>query len=99
LPAPVESAAYFVVTEALTNVAKHSRATAAFVTGRHDGRQLTVSITDNGVGGADPSRGSGLQGLADRLAVVAGRLVLSSPPGGPTVLTLEIPCPTVPSRS
>lgn len=102
LPPAVESAAYFVVTEALTNVARHSRASVAFVHARHDGLQLVVGITDNGVGGADPANGSGLQGLADRLAVVAGRLILSSPPGGPTVLTLEIPCPTmgpVPSRS
>jgi signal transduction histidine kinase len=102
LPPPVESAAYFVVTEALTNVARHSQASVAFVRAWHDGHQLIVGITDNGVGGADPARGSGLQGLADRLAVVAGRLILSSPPGGPTVLTLEIPCPTigpVPSRS
>lgn len=92
-PEAVESAAYFAVAEALTNVAKHSGATRAAVTAARDASGLlTVEIRDDGHGGADPGRGSGLTGLADRMAVHNGRLRLSSPPGGPTVLRLELPC-------
>ncbi|MFD0968970.1 sensor histidine kinase [Plantactinospora endophytica] len=92
LPNPVEGTAYFVVAEALTNVAKHSGATAATVAlGLEDGR-LTVEVRDDGRGGADPALGSGLTGLADRVAVVDGRMLLSSPPGGPTLLRVELPC-------
>jgi signal transduction histidine kinase len=90
-PASVEAIAYFVVAEALTNVAKHSRATAAGVSvGRH-GDALSVVISDDGIGGADP-RGQGLSGLADRVAGVDGRLTLHSPAGGGTVITAELPC-------
>jgi len=92
LPVPVENTAYFVAAEALTNVAKHSGATTATVAARRHGNVLTVEITDNGRGGADASRGSGLTGLADRVAVTGGRMLLSSPPGGPTVLRVEVPC-------
>jgi signal transduction histidine kinase len=93
LPGHVENTAYFAVAEALTNIAKHSGATSATVTVRlHDG-VLAVEITDNGHGGADPGRGTGLTGLADRVAVAGGRMLLSSPPGGPTILRLEVPCP------
>jgi signal transduction histidine kinase len=92
LPGEVENTAYFVVAEALTNVAKHSGATSAHVTAWQQGNVLTVEIRDNGRGGADLSRGSGLTGLADRLAVAGGRMLLSSPPGGPTVLRVEVPC-------
>jgi len=93
LPGQVENTAYFAVAEALTNIAKHSAATSARVTARrHDG-VLTIEVSDNGHGGADPSRGSGLTGLADRVAVAGGRMLLSSPPGGPTVLWVEVACP------
>jgi signal transduction histidine kinase len=92
LPARVENTAYFAVAEALTNVAKHSGATQASVSARVRDRTLVVEVTDNGRGGADPGRGSGLTGLADRAAVAGGRMLLSSPPGGPTVLRVEVPC-------
>ncbi|MFH9067981.1 sensor histidine kinase [Streptomyces alboflavus] len=92
LPEPVESAAYFAVREALTNVARHSGATRAAVHARHARGALSLTVRDDGTGGADPARGSGLTGLADRLAVLDGTLTVTSPPGGPTVLTLEIPC-------
>ncbi|MER6175782.1 sensor domain-containing protein [Streptosporangium sp. NPDC001681] len=99
LPEVVESTAYFVVCEALANVARHSEARRASVTGRLDGARLVVEIGDDGVGGADAAEGSGLAGLADRVSVVDGRLVLSSPAGGPTLLRVEIPCtPIDPSR-
>jgi len=92
LPSQVEHTAYFVAAEALTNIAKHSGATAATVTARQAGAVLTVEVSDNGRGGADPQRGSGLTGLADRVAVAGGRLLLSSPDGGPTILRVELPC-------
>jgi PAS domain S-box-containing protein len=92
LPAAVESAAYFVVSEALTNVARYAGADRADVTVTLAGGTLTVRVADAGAGGADPAAGSGLRGLADRLAALDGRLDVSSPPGGPTVLTAEIPC-------
>ena len=92
LPCRVENTAYFVAAEALTNIAKHSGATSATITARrHDG-MLVVEISDNGHGGADPARGTGLTGLADRVAVVGGRMLLSSPPDGPTLLHAELPC-------
>jgi signal transduction histidine kinase len=93
LPGQVENTAYFAVAEALTNIAKHSGATSASVTAGRDDGVLTVEVSDDGHGGADPSRGSGLTGLADRVAVAGGRMLLSSPPGGPTVLRVEVPCP------
>ncbi|MFD8598578.1 sensor histidine kinase [Kitasatospora sp. NPDC059646] len=92
LPGPVESAAYFTVTEALTNAAKHSHADEIAVHGALDGDTLVLSVTDNGRGGADPAAGAGLQGLADRVAVLSGRLTVTSPAGGPTRLRLEVPC-------
>ena len=93
LPGHVENTAYFAAAEALTNIAKHSGATSATVTARlHDG-VLAVEISDNGHGGANPGRGTGLTGLADRVVVAGGRMLLSSPPGGPTILHVEVPCP------
>jgi signal transduction histidine kinase len=92
LPVQVENTAYFAVAEALTNVAKHSGATQASVSAWVRDRTLIVSITDNGHGGADPAGGSGLTGLADRVAVAGGRMLLSSPPDGPTMLRVEVPC-------
>jgi len=98
LPGTIEVTAYFAVCEALANIARHSQASRASVRGRLLGDVLTVEVRDDGVGGADPAAGTGLAGLADRIAVVEGRLLLSSPAGGPTVLRVEIPCAqTVPS--
>ena len=91
-PRLVENTAYFVAAETLTNVAKHSGATRASVTAYQHGDLLTVEISDNGHGGADPRRGSGLTGLADRVSVTGGRMLLSSPDGGPTLLRVELPC-------
>lgn len=92
---PVEAVAYFVVSEALTNVAKHAReATRADVTVTRLGGILRVVIADDGVGGADPSRGSGLRGLAQRVRSVDGTFRMSSPVGGPTMMSVELPCPT-----
>lgn len=92
LSAPVEVTAYYVVSEALANLAKHSGAARASITARVTDGTLAVEVRDDGVGGADPARGTGLTGLADRVAVVGGRLSLSSPPGGPTLVRVEIPC-------
>jgi len=89
---PIESAVYFATTELLANVVKHAEATRATVTMTHDGRALTVVVDDDGRGGAASSPGSGLQGVARRLAAFDGTMVLSSPTGGPTTITLEVPC-------
>ncbi|GIH79223.1 sensor histidine kinase [Planobispora longispora] len=97
LPAPVEAAAYFVITEALANVARHSRASRCRLRGRMVGETFLMEIHDDGIGGADPGRGTGLAGLADRVAVVDGRISVSSPAGGPTVLRVEIPCGWLPA--
>jgi signal transduction histidine kinase len=91
-PPIVESTAYFVVSEALANVERHSGARRAWVRGRFTGGLLTVDVRDSGRGGADATRGSGLRGLADRAEAAGARLLVSSPPGGPTLLRLEIPC-------
>ncbi|MFE2266154.1 sensor histidine kinase [Streptomyces griseosporeus] len=95
LPPAVESAAYFVVREALANVARHSGASRAEVRGGHTRGRLVVEVRDDGHGGADAAAGSGLTGLGDRLSVLDGRLSVSSPEGGPTVLRTEIPCEPV----
>lgn len=92
LPALAETTAYFTVTEALTNAAKHSRATQIDITGKLVDERLILLITDDGRGGADPAAGTGLSGLADRLAILRGRLAVSSPIGGPTQLRVEVPC-------
>ena len=99
LPGQVENTGYFVVAEALTNVIKHSGAASASVTARQHGGMLTIEITDNGRGGANPQRGTGLTGLADRVAVTGGRMLLSSPDGGPTLLRVELPCSPSQPRS
>jgi signal transduction histidine kinase len=90
-PAAVEASLYFVVAEALTNIAKYAHATQATVTAIQDEGLVTVQVTDDGIGGADESRGSGLRGLADRVAVVDGTLSVMSPPGRGTTLTCEVP--------
>ena len=92
LPGNVESAAYFVVSEALANVAKYAQATEAAVAVRRTDGRVTVDVTDDGIGGADLTRGSGLRGLADRVAALDGTLSLESPAGGGTHLHAEIPC-------
>jgi signal transduction histidine kinase len=91
-PAPVESAAYFAVSELLANVVKHSGTVEADVDLRHESTALRISVRDNGVGGADPAHGTGLCGIARRLAAFDGVLVVNSPAGGPTEAMLEVPC-------
>lgn len=91
-PAPVEAAAYFVVSEALANVAKHAGATVVAVHIEQDGDHLRVEVADNGVGGARVRAGSGLEGLADRVAALDGRLALHSEPGAGTRVEVELPC-------
>jgi signal transduction histidine kinase len=88
----IESIAYFVVTEALANVAKHAEAAQAEVRVTRVGGVLRVEVRDDGQGGADPAGGSGLRGLTDRVAGVDGRLTVDSPPGGGTTLIAEVPC-------
>ncbi len=90
--APVESAAYFCVSELLANVAKHSGAQQAWVDILFRAGQLRITVTDDGHGGAAPERGSGLRGIERRLGTFDGVLSLSSPPGGPTTITMELPC-------
>ncbi|MDR7275131.1 sensor histidine kinase [Catenuloplanes atrovinosus] len=92
VPAAVEALAYFAVVEALTNAARHGHAQRAEVRVRHDGRTLTATVTDDGTGGADPHRGTGLTGLARRAEALDGTLRVHSPPGGPTTVTVEVPC-------
>jgi len=92
LPEPVESAAYYVVAEALANVAKYASATSVSVSVNRQNGRAVVDVSDDGVGGADPARGSGLRGLADRVEALGGALVVESPPGAGTRLHAEIPC-------
>jgi signal transduction histidine kinase len=92
-PAPeVESIAYFVVAEALTNVAKHAGATEAEVVVARDGDRLVVEIRDDGVGGAEARANGGIGGLTDRVEAIDGTMTVWSPDGGPTVIRAELPC-------
>jgi signal transduction histidine kinase len=92
-PSPViEAVAYFVVSEGLANIAKHAQASQAEVFVQRSGDRLHVIVTDDGVGGADPARGTGLAGLARRAQSVDGTFEVASPPGGPTVLSVDLPC-------
>jgi signal transduction histidine kinase len=92
-PAPViEAVAYFVVSEGLANIAKHAQASQAEVFVQRSGDRLHIIVTDDGVGGADPARGTGLAGLARRAESVDGTFEVVSPPGGPTMLTVDLPC-------
>jgi signal transduction histidine kinase len=91
-PAPVETAVYFAVAECLANVVKHSGADAAWVTLGYGGAALSAVVGDNGTGGASLSGGTGLPGIARRLAPFDGTLAVASPLGGPTTVTLEVPC-------
>jgi signal transduction histidine kinase len=95
LPAPVQSAAYFAVTECLANAVKHAEAARAWVKGFDDGDSLHLVVGDDGRGGADPA-GDGLAGIARRLAAFDGTVTVDSPEGGPTVITMELPWPTDP---
>jgi signal transduction histidine kinase len=92
LDTPVESAAYFAVAEALANVTRHSHASEAWVSVRHEDGTLFLMVGDNGTGGANPSGGTGLRGIERRLAAFDGTMSLSSPPAGPTIVTMELPC-------
>ncbi len=91
-----EQTTYFVIAEALTNVAKHSGATRGQVSVRVTGDRLEATVTDDGAGGAQLAKGHGLAGLADRVHAAGGDLWVSSPDGGPTKIRVELPCPTVP---
>ncbi|TDD96082.1 sensor histidine kinase [Actinomadura rubrisoli] len=91
-PAAVEAAAYFVVAEALTNIAKHSGATEAAASVRREGAHLRVRVRDNGKGGADPGRGSGLAGIRRRVAALDGTTRIDSPDGAGTTLEVDLPC-------
>jgi signal transduction histidine kinase len=95
LPPVVEATAYFLVSEALANVAKHARATRTTVSVRTEEGLVHVEVIDDGVGGADPASGSGLRGLADRVAAVNGHITVTSPTGCGTVVRAEIPLPRV----
>jgi len=94
----IEAVAYFIVSEAITNVVKHAQATQAEVTVAREGDVLRIAVADNGVGGAvlsgtgDHAGGSGLGGLVQRAASVDGTLTIDSPPGGPTLIAAELPC-------
>ncbi|MEU3306507.1 sensor histidine kinase [Nocardiopsis sp. NPDC055551] len=89
---PVESAAYFAIAELLTNTAKHAGATHAWIHINHGRQRLIITVTDNGHGGATPTPESGLNGIARRLDAFDGTMNITSPTGGPTIITLEIPC-------
>ena len=92
LTAPVESACYFAVAEALANAVRHSGARQVHIRMQHTGGLLRVQVADDGAGGADPARGTGLRGVEQRLAAFDGILAVSSPPGGPTMIAMEVPC-------
>ena len=92
LPAPVESAAYFAVAEVITNMIKHSGARLCWVVGREANGLLSIVVGDDGGGGADPEKGSGLRGIERRLEAFDGTVQIASPSGGPTIVTMELPC-------
>ena len=91
LPAPVEAAAYYIASEALTNVAKHAHANVVKLVAAHDNGVLRLEVRDDGVGGVDPGRGSGILGLTDRVEALGGRFALESPPGCGTTISVELP--------
>jgi len=92
LSAPVESACYFAVAEALANAVKHSGARHAAIRIHHKAGVLRIQVADDGAGGADPAQGTGLLGVERRLGTFDGILAVSSPPGGPTIIAMEVPC-------
>jgi GAF domain-containing protein len=91
LPAPVEAAAYYIASEALTNVAKHAHADVVELIAAHDDRVLTLEVRDDGIGGVDAGRGSGILGLTDRVEALGGTISIASPPRGGTTLTVQLP--------
>ncbi len=91
-PEPAEAAAYYIVSEALTNIAKHAHASSARVSVTDTETGLLIEVSDDGVGGAEPTRGGGLQGLEDRTAAIGGTISIKSPLGAGTRLVAEIPC-------
>jgi signal transduction histidine kinase len=92
LPPQVETAVYFAVAEALANAAKHASARSVHIRAAHTPGVLRIEVTDDGTGGADPSRGTGLRGVERRLGTFDGVLAVSSPLGGPTIVVIEVPC-------
>ncbi|GAA2593641.1 histidine kinase [Actinomadura fulvescens] len=94
LPAAVEAVAYYVIAEALTNVTKHAAATRAALRVERAGDVLSIEVTDDGKGGADEARGTGIAGMRRRVAALDGAVRLDSPPGGPTTLAVQVPCAT-----
>jgi signal transduction histidine kinase len=92
LDAPVESALYFAVAEVLANAVKHAGARAVEIRMQHREDVLRIAVTDDGAGGADPAKGTGLRGIERRLGAFDGILVVNSPPGGPTMVIIEVPC-------
>jgi signal transduction histidine kinase len=94
LPAPVEAAAYYVASEALANVAKHAQATVVELIAARDNGDLTLEIRDDGIGGVDAGRGSGILGLTDRVEALGGTISIKSPAGGSTTLSARLPIGT-----
>ena len=94
LPAPTEAAAYYIASEALTNVAKHAHATVVHLIASHDKGILTLEVRDDGIGGVDAGRGSGIPGLTDRVEALGGTISITSPPRGGTTLSVRLPIAT-----
>ena len=94
LPAPVEAAAYYVASEALTNVAKHAHANVVELNAARENEVLTLEVRDDGIGGVDPGRGSGILGLTDRVEALGGTMSIASPPRGGTTLSIRLPITT-----
>jgi GAF domain-containing protein len=94
LPAPVEAAAYYIASEALTNVAKHAHANVVQLIATHDNGLLALEVRDDGVGGVDPDRGSGILGLTDRVEALGGTISITNPPGHGTAIAVELPIAT-----
>jgi signal transduction histidine kinase len=94
LPTPVEAAAYYIASEALTNVAKHAHANVVELTAAQDNGVLTLEVRDDGVGGVDAGRGSGIFGLIDRVEALGGTISITSPPRGGTTLSIRLPITT-----
>jgi signal transduction histidine kinase len=94
LPTPIEAAAYYIASEALTNVAKHAHANVVELKAAHEDGVLTVEVRDDGVGGVDAGRGSGILGLTDRVEALGGSFALESPPGHGTTISVELPIAT-----
>jgi signal transduction histidine kinase len=94
LPAHVEAAAYYIASEALTNVEKHAQASAVELIAAHDNGVLTLEVRDDGIGGVDAGRGSGILGLTDRVEALGGTISIVSPPHGGTTLSVRLPIAT-----